>query len=152
MGGAAADDPNSYWTVRPAEGHQCRYGEPVKCGSLVRLQHLNTRRNLHSHLHESPMSRNHEVSAFGDEHSGDSGDNWRVLCSGSATHWPRGERVSLQHDDTGKYLYSNAQYRYGHPINGQQEVAAHAKRSGSTEWQADEGIYFPPRGSSHSTR
>lgn len=36
----------------------CRTGDIVKCGSIVRLEHMNTGRNLHSHAaFESPVSR-----------------------------------------------------------------------------------------------
>ena len=51
--------------------YYCR--EPVKCGEVIRLQHLSTKRNLHSHLFQSPMSRNQEVSAFGENGLGDTG-------------------------------------------------------------------------------
>jgi len=49
----------------------CR--SPVKCGSVIRLTHLNTNRNLHSHHFQSPLSHNLEVSAFGDTGEGDEG-------------------------------------------------------------------------------
>ena len=51
----------------------CYCREPVKCGEVIRLQHLSTKRNLHSHLFQSPMSRNQEVSAFGENGLGDTG-------------------------------------------------------------------------------
>ena len=35
--------------------------------------HLSTRRNLHSHHFQSPLSHNLEVSAFGEEGEGDEG-------------------------------------------------------------------------------
>ena len=40
---------------------------------MIRLQHLNTGRFLHSHLFTSPLSGNQEVSAFGDLSGGDTG-------------------------------------------------------------------------------
>lgn len=49
----------------------CR--RPVKCGQTVRLMHLQTRKNLHSHHFTSPLSNNFEVSAFGEEGLGDEG-------------------------------------------------------------------------------
>ena len=42
----------------------CR--EPIKCGDIIRLQHLQTRLFLHSHFFQSPLSQNQEVSCFGD--------------------------------------------------------------------------------------
>eukprot|EP00698_Gefionella_okellyi_P005959 TRINITY_DN15390_c0_g1_i1.p1 TRINITY_DN15390_c0_g1~~TRINITY_DN15390_c0_g1_i1.p1 ORF type:complete len:214 (-),score=8.17 TRINITY_DN15390_c0_g1_i1:27-668(-) len=139
-----SDDANSYWIVRGPHSKTCRDSEPIKCGSQVRLQHSNTRRNLHSHLHNSPLSNQGEVSAYGDEQSGDTGDNWRVDCDGK--FWARGESVRLVHVDTNKYLYSSTQFRYPQPIAGQQEISCSQRRSGGdTDWTADEGVYFAPR-------
>ena len=45
----------------------------VKCGDKIRLQHLATKRNLHSHLFQSPITHNQEVSAFGEGGDGDTG-------------------------------------------------------------------------------
>ena len=46
---------------------------PVKCGDTIRLQHLATKRNLHSHFFQSPLSHNQEVSCFGEGGDGDTG-------------------------------------------------------------------------------
>ena len=51
---------------------------PIKCGQTVRLMHLSTRRNLHSHHFQSPLSHNLEVSAFGEDGEGDEGMD--VMC------------------------------------------------------------------------
>ena len=51
----------------------CLCRAPIKCGSVIRLTHLNTNRNLHSHHFQSPLSRNLEVSAFGENGEGDEG-------------------------------------------------------------------------------
>ena len=40
--------------------------------------HLRTRKNLHSHNYQSPLSQKQEVSAFGDDGEGDDGDLWEV--------------------------------------------------------------------------
>ena len=53
---------------------------PIKCGQTVRLMHLSTRRNLHSHHFQSPLSHNLEVSAFGEDGEGDEGMD--VVCGG----------------------------------------------------------------------
>lgn len=59
----------------------CRTGEPLKCGDMLRLEHMNTGRNLHSHsAFDSPVSRRQEVSAYGDQGYGDGGDNWFIEC------------------------------------------------------------------------
>ena len=76
-------DYNSLWTVKEgdllgADGHQealpCRTGTIIKCGDIVRFEHMNTGRNLHSHARfDSPVSGRQEVSAFGDNGDGDGG-------------------------------------------------------------------------------
>jgi len=39
-----------------------KQGDAVKSGATIRLQHMKTRKWLHSHLHASPISGNLEVS------------------------------------------------------------------------------------------
>lgn len=75
---------------------------PIKCGDVIRLQHMETKRNLHSHLFSSPLSNQQEVSCYGEEGAGDSGDHWKVVCSSGV--WKRSENVKLQHVDTEAYL------------------------------------------------
>lgn len=42
-------------------GSSVEAGEPVMCGATVRIGHLQTERNLHSHLFSSPLSNQQEV-------------------------------------------------------------------------------------------
>ncbi|KXS08774.1 hypothetical protein M427DRAFT_50336, partial [Gonapodya prolifera JEL478] len=56
------DDTNSYFVLRAAFGKECARGIP--CDSIIRLEHLNTHKFLHSHSHKSPLSSNAEVSAY----------------------------------------------------------------------------------------
>jgi len=71
----------------------------VKCGDVIRLEHLATGRNLHSHYFQSPLSGNQEISAYGEKGVGDTGDHWEVVCEGQA--WSRDQSVQLKHVDTG---------------------------------------------------
>ncbi|KAG5537437.1 hypothetical protein RHGRI_024757 [Rhododendron griersonianum] len=54
------DDSNSYWIVRPVPDSG-KQGDAIKSGAIFRLQHMRTRKWLHSHLHASPISGNLEV-------------------------------------------------------------------------------------------
>uniref|UniRef100_A0A8D2ZFB7 Stromal cell-derived factor 2 n=1 Tax=Scophthalmus maximus TaxID=52904 RepID=A0A8D2ZFB7_SCOMX len=90
-GVTAVEDSNSYWSVRGTSDAFCFRGTPVKCGQTIRLTHVNTGRNLHSHYFTSPLSSNQEVSAFGEEGEGDHLDEWTVQCGGSV--WKREEAV-----------------------------------------------------------
>ncbi|KAF9189254.1 hypothetical protein BGZ51_008198 [Haplosporangium sp. Z 767] len=138
------DDTNSLWTVMAQLGHTCGRGEPVPCGSTIRLKHINTKKFLHSHHHHSPMSGGLEVSAYEGQ---DDGDNWEVECvNKKETYWTRESPVYLRHRNTGMYLSSSTKHVYGNPIPGHQEVAAHHQQhQGDQTWSAQEGIYFAER-------
>lgn len=113
-------DPGTHdtlWWVRPAHHNvanqeypanvtTCNLAEPVKCGSMIRLTHVETMRNLHSHGVQSPLSRQQEVTGYGTgDGKGDGGDNWRVECvENGGGNWVRNKPVRLFHIDTQKYL------------------------------------------------
>jgi len=75
---------NTLWWVRPAnhpsEGEYpanqtCQLAEPIPCGTTIRLTHLETMKNLHSHGVKSPLTSQQEVSAYGEgDGKGDGGD------------------------------------------------------------------------------
>ncbi|XP_066129270.1 protein O-mannosyl-transferase 2 isoform X3 [Saccopteryx bilineata] len=53
--------------------------EFVRHGDVVRLEHKETSRNLHSHYHEAPLTRKHyQVTGYGINGTGDSNDFWRI--------------------------------------------------------------------------
>ncbi|KAK1269695.1 Stromal cell-derived factor 2-like protein [Acorus gramineus] len=54
------DDSNSYWIVRPQPDSSAKQGDVIKSGTIIRLQHMRTRKWLHSHLHASPITGNLE--------------------------------------------------------------------------------------------
>ena len=43
----------------------------MKCNDTIRLEHLKTGKNLHSHNFASPVSKQQEVSAYGVNGEGD---------------------------------------------------------------------------------
>jgi len=104
----STDDVNSHWVVLGPITDICKRGEPVECGSTIRLQHSTTKKFLHSHLFSSPLSGSQEVSAFGDNGVGDTGDHWRVICDGD--FWERDDSVSFKHLDTNTYLASSGYF------------------------------------------
>lgn len=137
----ASDDHNSYWKIKGKTSTDCLRGSSVKCGQLVRLQHVSTGRNLHSHTFQSPLSHNFEVSAFGENGDGDDGDYWTVVCSGQ--FWRREDKVRLKHITTNGYLHVTGD-TYGRPIHGQKEVCSYPSMSDSSFWQAAEGVFIKP--------
>jgi len=150
------EDVNSHWTIKgPEDKAYCKRGEPIVCGEKIRLEHLTTHRNLHSHHFSSPLTSSQEVSAFGDGGNGDSGDVWAVMCEGD--YWVRDDAMMLKHVDTGAFLGASGQ-TFGRPINGQvqhcgnnyyllmlllqMEIVGSSRADGSTKWRTQEGVYI----------
>ncbi|KAB0370019.1 stromal cell-derived factor 2-like protein 1 [Muntiacus reevesi] len=137
----ASDDANSYWRIRGGTEGGCPRGSPVRCGQAVRLTHVLTGKNLHTHHFRSPLSSNQEVSAFGEDGEGDDLDLWTVRCSGQ--HWEREAAVRFQHVGTSVFLSVTGE-QYGSPIRGQHEVHGMASASAHNKWKAMEGIFIKP--------
>ncbi|KAE9031720.1 hypothetical protein PR003_g11793 [Phytophthora rubi] len=158
----ARNDVNSYWLVKEGDGETaCEVGKPIECGATLRLEHMQTRRNLHSHSHmfKAPLSsQSLEVSAFGVAGEGDRMDTWVLECQENQQCsadgqceddglWKRGELVRFRHRSTNHLLSTSSKSRFDDsncprcPINGQQEVSATSFRGDDTLWFAGEGIY-----------
>ncbi|NXO92355.1 SDF2L protein, partial [Certhia brachydactyla] len=137
----ASDDANSYWRIRGKSDSSCQRGTPVKCGQAIRLTHVNTGKNLHTHHFPSPLSNNQEVSAFGDDGEGDDLDFWIVQCSG--TYWEREDAVRFKHVGTEVFLSITGE-QYGHPIRGQREVHGMSAANHHNYWKAMEGVFIKP--------
>jgi dolichyl-phosphate-mannose--protein O-mannosyl transferase len=45
----------------------CPQGTIIECGTIIRLQHVQTKKHLHTHLHQSPLSGRQEISGFGED-------------------------------------------------------------------------------------
>ncbi|EFX72647.1 hypothetical protein DAPPUDRAFT_227363 [Daphnia pulex] len=133
------DDVNSHWAILGPLNKTCKRGEPIECGSTIRFHHLTTRKFLHSHLFSSPLSGSQEVSAFGENGVGDTGDYWKVVCDGD--FWERDDSVVFRHVDTDVYLASSG-HAYGRPINGQLEIVGLTRLDSSCQWKTAEGLYI----------
>ena len=57
-------------------------------------------------------------------------------------------QVKLKHKETGVFLSSSGDKRYGRPIGGQLEICGKKKAGKGEEWVATEGLYFPERADS----
>ena len=133
---------NSHWTVKGPTGKVCPRGSEIKCGSTIRFQHLSTKKNLHSHHFNSPLSGNQEISAYGDDSGeGDSGDHWEIICNEDI--WNRDAKVQFRHVDTKKFLAMSGR-SFGRPIAGQMEVCGQNSGNTGTEWMAVEGVFLHP--------
>lgn len=153
---------NTLWHVRPANHGKeseteypdeatCQLAEPIPCNTAIRLTHLTTQKNLHSHGVPSPMSKQQEVTAFGSgDGKGDGGDDWIVRCvSPKAKFWKRGEPFHLFHRDTSKYLGTSKKLEFnqntcGHqcPIMGHFEAFGRGANDQFTILQVEQGIHL----------
>lgn len=133
-------DYNDEWRVKGADAASPapRPGGVVKSGDVVRLEHVATRRNLHSHAgFPSPVTGQQEVTCFGTDGVGDGNDDWRVEVDGGGD-WLAGSRVRLIHTGTDVALHSHAGQSSTAWTFGQQEVTGYAGRDDNDWWSASD--------------
>jgi dolichyl-phosphate-mannose--protein O-mannosyl transferase len=164
---------NTLWWIRPAnhkgdveyptdggDGSTCQQGKPIRCGTIIRLTHVDTLKNLHSHGVKSVLSQQQEVTGFGTgDGKGDGGDNWKVVCSDDNTsgYWTRdhdGASASkntfhLYHVDTNKYLGTARNLKFdantcGHncPIMGHLEAFCRSSKDLYSNMRVEQGIHI----------
>lgn len=159
VGGQPTNNNMMWWIRGPDDPDSrqkdagCQHGTatPIRCGEIIRLTHLDTKVNLHSHEVKSPLSRQQEVSGFGNSDSkGDSGDDWKVVCgAANAKYWRREAKVSFQHADTGKFLGASNSVKFTHqncghncPILNHLETFSRASQDKYGEWFVEAGVHI----------
>lgn len=136
----ASRDDNDWWVVKGPHGdhrYNAQLGFPIKNGSVVRLEHTLTLRNLHSHSgFQSPGSHQGEATAFGSGGHGDSNDNWVLEVQGLGTgeYLRAGQTFRLIHVNTNWALHSHAGF---YAATGQQEVTTYQHRDSNDFWVID---------------
>ena len=75
-------DHNDLWRVCGQHGASLTPGVPLTAGTVFRLQHVSTKRNLHSHKVTSAVTKQQEVSCFGENGNGDTNCKRRLEFSG----------------------------------------------------------------------
>ncbi|CAM4577436.1 unnamed protein product [Lepidochelys olivacea] len=82
-------DLNNLWVIKKHDSNTADHLDPshsvefVRHGDVIRLEHKETSRNLHSHQHEAPMTRKHfQVTGYGINGTGDANDFWRIEVVG----------------------------------------------------------------------
>ncbi|XKL64652.1 hypothetical protein PGB90_004738 [Kerria lacca] len=80
-------DENNHWRVKHYE-KEYEEESPVKLlkhGDLIRLEHVASKRNLHSHKIQAPVTKKHnQVTGYGENGVGDANDVWKVLIEGGS--------------------------------------------------------------------
>jgi dolichyl-phosphate-mannose--protein O-mannosyl transferase len=125
-------------------------GTPLKCDDVIRLEHVNTQKNLHSHIFPSYITDSQEVTAFGNNGFGDNNDNWKVECYNWDKKYLHGStQFFLKHVATEKYLYINIkkslfnEYNCRNcPIMGHREVSAVEKKDKQSLWKVAGGVLY----------
>jgi len=135
----AGHDSNDYWLVKGQHRLPLskKNGEPARHGDIIRLEHVATGRNLHSHIGaQSPLTGQQEVTAFGNDGIGDSNDNWRIEVDGKGI-WFEKKKIRLIHLDTNNALHSHAGHSHPEFTAGQQEVTCFVERNNDDFWITD---------------
>jgi len=130
-------DDNDNWRLKGPDGvaGEFRAGERVQHGDVIRLEHVRTGRNLHSHGgFRSPVTGQQEVTCFGDAGVGDGNDNWRVEVEGGGAV-ELGVPMRLVHEATGAALHSHDGFSHPDWTRGQQEVTGFLDRDGNDFWR-----------------
>ncbi|XP_023311585.1 protein O-mannosyl-transferase 2 [Anoplophora glabripennis] len=77
-------DDNNKWVIKKYNSEPNSDVEIVRSGDLVRLEHIATRRNLHSHKEQAPITKKHyQVTGYGENGTGDANDVWRISVAGA---------------------------------------------------------------------
>ena len=143
---------NSLFTIKEGENYPIKInGDPVLCGDIIRLEHVSTGKNLHSHDFKSFVTNSQEACGFGDNGDGDVNDNFRISCykqNDNETITGKTE-FFLQHVPTQNWLYINYKTSMyddnncrGCPIRGQREVSLTTKKDKQCLWKVIGGIIF----------
>uniref|UniRef100_A0A667YRY0 Protein O-mannosyl-transferase 2 n=1 Tax=Myripristis murdjan TaxID=586833 RepID=A0A667YRY0_9TELE len=149
---------HSHWHLYPegvgAKQQQVRHlekasqsGAPdlVRHGDIIRLEHKETTRNLHSHLHEAPLTKKHfQVTGYGINATGDANDLWQVeVCGGRKGDLVKvlRSKVRFLHRATGCVLYSSGKTL---PKWGWEQVevtcSPYLKETPSSQWSIEDHI------------
>ncbi|GFU18652.1 protein O-mannosyl-transferase 2 [Nephila pilipes] len=110
-------DENNKWLVKrfdsePSSSTSANPVELVLNGDLIRLEHIVTKRNLHSHKEMAPITKNHQqVTCYGQNGVGDANDMWRIEIVGEDNKIPVStvtSKIRIVHYLTGCALHSNS--------------------------------------------
>ncbi|XP_034015477.1 protein O-mannosyl-transferase 2 [Thalassophryne amazonica] len=140
-------DYNNLWVVHRQTDHANQSETPdlIRHGDIIRLEHKETTRNLHSHLHEAPLTKKHyQVTGYGINATGDANDLWQVEVYGGR----KGDlvkvlrsKVRFLHQATGCVLYSSGKTL---PKWGWEQVevtcSPYLKESPNSQWNIEDHI------------
>ncbi|XP_060790024.1 protein O-mannosyl-transferase 2 isoform X3 [Neoarius graeffei] len=138
-------DFNNLWLVKRPNDDPTGTPELVRHGDVIRLEHKETTRNLHSHLHEAPLTKKHlQVTGYGINGTGDPNDLWQVEVCGGKKGDPvkvLRSKVRFLHRSTGCVLYSSGKML---PKWGWEQVevtcSPYLKETPNSQWNIEDHI------------
>ncbi|EGR33403.1 stromal cell-derived factor 2, putative, partial [Ichthyophthirius multifiliis] len=149
-GNLSDNDMDSLFTIKFGQGQPVQtYNSPVKCGDIIRLEHINTKKNLHSHNYKSAISNKQEVSGFGNNGQGDLNDNFIIECINGqkGSDLLASFEFYLQHQLSKLYLSSSKRFNYNRsncgyncPIIDQLEVNCQSNKDADSKWKVVGGL------------
>ncbi|KAL2098596.1 hypothetical protein ACEWY4_005076 [Coilia grayii] len=140
-------DYNNLWLVKKQEESDDPTSTPdlVRHGDVIRLEHKETTRNLHCHLHEAPLTKKHlQVTGYGMNGTGDSNDLWVVeVCGGRKGELVKvlRSKVRFLHQATGCVLFSSGKTlpKWGWE-QGEVSCSPYHKDTPSSQWNIEDHI------------
>ncbi|GFR20139.1 protein O-mannosyl-transferase 2 [Trichonephila clavata] len=143
-------DENNKWLIKKFDSElNSSTSDPVELvfnGDLIRLEHVVTKRNLHSHKEMAPITKNHQqVTCYGQNGVGDANDIWRIEIIGEDKRIPIStiaSKIRIIHYLTGCALYSSSKQlpNWGYE---QMEVSCNPRLHDSNNVWNVEDNYFP---------
>ncbi|XP_056282897.1 protein O-mannosyl-transferase 2 isoform X2 [Pseudoliparis swirei] len=140
-------DYNNVWLVHRPDNNASQPGtaDLVRHGDIIRLEHKETTRNLHGHLHEAPLTKKHfQVTGYGINGTGDTNDLWQVeVCGGRKGDLVKvlRSKVRFLHRATGCVLYSSGKTL---PKWGWEQVevtcSPYLKETPSSQWNIEDHV------------
>ncbi len=146
-----SDNNESLFIIKEGEGlAECETARPIFCDSIIRLEHVATGKNLHSHKFPSFVTDSQEACGFGDDGKGDLNDNFQIVCYNSKEKVLKAKtNFLLRHVDTDKFLYVNINKSLyddyncrGCPILGQREVSLTHMKDKQCLWKIVGGMIY----------
>lgn len=143
-------DESTLWLLRPFDrGDFEKSGsDKVNEGDVIRLQHLKTGRNLHSHDRRSPHSGQQEVSCLGEDGACNHDDDW-VIETRSGQGIAAKSILRLLHVTTGHYLHSHDDRHFQAGETRFQEVTGYSEDDSNNDWQIVDVLPAPSKYSLH---
>ncbi|GBM93855.1 Protein O-mannosyl-transferase 2 [Araneus ventricosus] len=144
-------DENNKWMIKKfdSEHDLSSNNTPVELvmnGDLIRLEHVVTRRNLHSHKEVAPITKRHQqVTCYGENGIGDANDVWKIEIIGEDRRTPISTVTSkfrLIHYLTGCALHSHSKQlpKWGYE---QMEITCNPNLRDSNNFWNVEDNHFP---------